>query len=603
MYDVTSNFASATTLQFGLANNDSTPDASILTGNRPLNKYGTGTLTITGNASFTGLSTVLAGTMAVDGSIPGDVTVDLGATLKGTGSIGGTATILDGATLAPGNPTGALTVNILDLQPSATTSFELTPSVANSSELIVTGLATLDGNLTLVQNTGFYLGPLTYTLVEAGSMSGEFHPPTIVSPYSGFNFSVKYLTNALELLMQAQLPTSGLSGNDLIFANYLNTAGASSLALHLLAHVPAGQMQQAINAASPTRNAIPTFVAGKALFSVESMIGSHLDARLFEVFADTSLAMNDLPRDILKTELDDLSLIAASQDRVPAGRLEEGVRSCENNGLWAQGFADYAWQDEQAEVPEFHFTVYGFLLGYDRYMQNGWTGVTAGYAHTSISEDHNLGRSDINAVILAPYGTAIFSDAYFEGSLVAAYNRVRQKRHISFPGFTCKAESSYNIWQLMPHIGFGYDFTWDSFILEPFASFDFLTMWQESYHEKDCPAFDMKIKSRTSFFLQSELGLRFYQRWARCWGVALLQETIAYVNQAPFSVGTVNAALVGNEAFFTVKSFKHDQNLFGFGLSGIVKGNSGFYGILTVNGEVGSGYFACEPQVRIGRLF
>jgi len=57
LYDVTSHFPQATALQFGLANNDSQPDASFLTNgtnlngttfSRPLNKYGTGTLTIGG---------------------------------------------------------------------------------------------------------------------------------------------------------------------------------------------------------------------------------------------------------------------------------------------------------------------------------------------------------------------------------------------------------------------------------------------------------------------------------------------------------------------------------------------------------------------------
>jgi hypothetical protein len=51
LYDVTSYFPQATVLQFGLANNDSLPDASFLTDgttltgtsfSRPLNKYGTG---------------------------------------------------------------------------------------------------------------------------------------------------------------------------------------------------------------------------------------------------------------------------------------------------------------------------------------------------------------------------------------------------------------------------------------------------------------------------------------------------------------------------------------------------------------------------------
>jgi hypothetical protein len=63
LYDVTSNFPQATVLQFGLADNNSNPSASILTDGtaldgshfvRPLIKYGTGTLIIAGAATYTG---------------------------------------------------------------------------------------------------------------------------------------------------------------------------------------------------------------------------------------------------------------------------------------------------------------------------------------------------------------------------------------------------------------------------------------------------------------------------------------------------------------------------------------------------------------------
>ena len=88
LYDVTSYFKQATVLQFGLANNDSQPSASFLTDGtnldgstfvRPLNKYGTGTLTIAGNAGYTGGTTIFGGAMilgnrgAGGGSILGNV--------------------------------------------------------------------------------------------------------------------------------------------------------------------------------------------------------------------------------------------------------------------------------------------------------------------------------------------------------------------------------------------------------------------------------------------------------------------------------------------------------------------------------------------------
>jgi autotransporter-associated beta strand protein len=87
LYDVTSYFPQALALQFGLANNDSQPDALFLTDgtnlngtsfSRPLNKYGTGMLTIAGAASYTGGTTIFGGTLQLgnggaSGSILGDV--------------------------------------------------------------------------------------------------------------------------------------------------------------------------------------------------------------------------------------------------------------------------------------------------------------------------------------------------------------------------------------------------------------------------------------------------------------------------------------------------------------------------------------------------
>jgi autotransporter-associated beta strand protein len=82
LYDVTSYFAQANVLQFGLADNDSMPDASYLTdgtvGARPLIKYGAGTLTIAGNATYTGGTTINAGTLVLgnggaSGSVIGNI--------------------------------------------------------------------------------------------------------------------------------------------------------------------------------------------------------------------------------------------------------------------------------------------------------------------------------------------------------------------------------------------------------------------------------------------------------------------------------------------------------------------------------------------------
>ena len=95
-----------------------------------LTKSGAGTLTLGATNSYTGPTTVLAGTLVVNGSVlpASPVTVSPGATLGGTGSVG---PISGGGTVSPGLSPGILTAVVLN--PSLETDFhmEFTQAVPN----------------------------------------------------------------------------------------------------------------------------------------------------------------------------------------------------------------------------------------------------------------------------------------------------------------------------------------------------------------------------------------------------------------------------------------------------------------------------------------
>jgi len=77
-------------------------DGNGVTGS--LTKTGLGTMVLSASNSYSGLTKVREGTLAVNGSIAGALQVDAGATLKGSGSIAGAATI--SGTHGPGNSPG-----------------------------------------------------------------------------------------------------------------------------------------------------------------------------------------------------------------------------------------------------------------------------------------------------------------------------------------------------------------------------------------------------------------------------------------------------------------------------------------------------------------
>ena len=85
----------------------------LISGAGSVTKFGSGVLTLTGNNSYTGATTLNAGTVLINGdqsAATGLTTVNTGATLGGNGAIGGDVFIDNGGILSPGDGLGTLTI-------------------------------------------------------------------------------------------------------------------------------------------------------------------------------------------------------------------------------------------------------------------------------------------------------------------------------------------------------------------------------------------------------------------------------------------------------------------------------------------------------------
>jgi uncharacterized protein with beta-barrel porin domain len=157
---------------------DSIAYAGVVSGTGTLAKQGTGVLTLTGASTFTGGTTVSAGTLLVTGALVSTVTVANGATLGGTGSVG--ATTVNG-TLSPGSDgtIGTLTMNgNLVFNAGSNTRIDVGTTAGSSDRIVVTGTASLAGNLTAIASgTSFTAGRYTL-LTAAGGRTGTFNPFT-----------------------------------------------------------------------------------------------------------------------------------------------------------------------------------------------------------------------------------------------------------------------------------------------------------------------------------------------------------------------------------------------------------------------------------------
>ena len=215
----------------GDKNLDTTYAGTIMDANSSLithiTKAGTGTWTLTGANSYSGMTTVNAGCLLVNGnqsSATGAASVASGATLGGTGIIGGAVTINSGGKLSPGVGVGTLTIgNDLTLQSGAVLNFELGATNA-SDEVVVSGALALGGTLNVTNMAGF--GANTYTLFTCGgALSGSL--PSIGVMPAGYTGSVNTNTpGQVKLVVQAIPANPPVFGGATLAGGKLNLSGS-----------------------------------------------------------------------------------------------------------------------------------------------------------------------------------------------------------------------------------------------------------------------------------------------------------------------------------------------------------------------------------------
>jgi autotransporter-associated beta strand protein len=494
LYDVTSYFSTATVLQYGLADNDSAPDASFLTGARPLIKYGTGTLTISGTSSYTGSTTVNDGTLVVNGSIASssNLLIEADGTVRGIGTL--PQTVVNG-TLAPGNNAiGTLTVNNGLTFNGGSTYQILASSTAASSTNVTGGAASLGGTVEAILQPGSFLPKRSFTILTAtGGTTGTF--AGVTSNYPFLLPSLSYDGNDVTLTVTpggfaqgAQTPNQAAVGA-VLDASVATASGDFANVINAFSLLTTGQAPAAFNAISGQN------YAGFATTGVQS-------AQLF---------MNNLAQ----------QAGTGSKSSGTAGRIalpDACDVACDvpeyRWSAWGGALGGVGTVAGSATASGLNFGIGGFAAGLDRRFDSGFVlGVTAGYTSATATMQSMPGSGTSNTAQVGLYGSWSTGALYVDALAGYARSENQMMRPISIPGLTQRTATGLtHADQFFGQLESGYRFdlggALDPFVT-PFVRLQGSTSTQGAFTESGADSLDLTVAAQTTNSLRSVVGTQF----------------------------------------------------------------------------------------------
>jgi outer membrane autotransporter protein len=469
-------------------------------------------LALTGKNTYTGATTVNAGSLIVDGSIASVQTlVNAGGLLGGHGSVGGS--LVNSGIVSPGDSPGTLTVNGNYTQNSGgMLRIEMAGLAPSQHDLLaVNGHASLAGTLQLIGLSGFtlHVGDQVTFLTANGGVSGTFGTvQNQVSTGTLVKAEVVDLPNAVVLEgTQGSFVPTACTPNTVAVAQALDSAAGdprASTLIEFLDAQPLNQLCRDFSLISPEEVA-SIFNTGVSLANVQT---ANLIRRMEDIragstgFSAAGFTLNGNPPSLSG------GLAGVTG---PEGKSGPSVMAPipENRwGVWVTGVGEFTSVDSTNNAAGYYLETGGLTLGVDyRVSPCLAIGFTAGYAHTG-ADLANGGNIEVNSGILGLYATAFSSGFYLDTSVTGGptgYNTSRTALLGSANGNTGGGD-------LNVLVAGGYDWTKGGLSIGPTASFQYTYVGFSAFTESGSLA-PLKFPNQNAESERTAFGAKASYEW------------------------------------------------------------------------------------------
>ena len=484
---------------------------------------GMGTVSLSGANTYLGGTSIQAGTLNLNGSVSGDVSIASAGTLSGNATIVGT--LRNSGQISPGNSIGTVLTTNLILNSTSVYDVEVNSS-GSSDQIIATGFAQVAGGIVVIPDDLNFTAPLTYTIITTGTgVSGTFSSLTSTVP--GL-MSLIYDPLTVQLTF-FPIDFIGLKGNAKKAANcyVANPLGSdTSLVNAALIGLTTQEIQQAFEQMGPAQFSDMTEVQLLDAILIRSTYTKHIDQ------------------------------LWLKKDQCRKKSIE----------FWVDLIGQWQHQKKSDNLFGYNDTTAGATIGADYRMHNLVLGAALSYTYDSLHWKQSAGKATARSYYGGFYGRWNHEGFYINAAVLGAHNQFRTRRHLHFATINRDAHSHHSGNEWLANFGMGYQVCSQNFQWTPYINLDYVTLHQQSYTETGAKSLNLRVKTKNGTLFQGEGGILLTTKCCSCTGVFVPTIKLAYINQTPFSSRNYHASFVNSSCSFTGKGRDFERSLFAPGL-------------------------------------
>ena len=457
-----------------------------ISGAGSLGKIGAGTLTLAGQHTYTGPTSVSAGTLRLRGALTSPVSVAAGATLAGSGTIAGKLDLASGATL------------------------RIAAHADGNADRIVASQARIEGAaLSVEAQPGTYAPQTRYTILSTNSgLDGRF--AGAATNLAFLRPTLDYDTHNAYLVLQrtdVQYQAVASTAPQLSVARAVeNFAGSDAIQVTTaLDGLSAEAARSAFNSIGGIGRAQVAPVQQAVQRSLVRQTAARLGLAEAGGSATPSLAGSDV-----KLAFEE-GLRSDAQPVYAAALRAAGIDRSDDHlqrGFWIRGYGGDGRIDGAHGASEVDFDFAGLIAGYDQAVSEHWRlGALAAYSKPKTDQAAPAFSADMESWHFGAYGRYRAGPLRIDMLATYATNETDSARGVVVGPLARTAVASYRSKGQSLHAEVGYTVA-GRVDIEPFVALSWFRQKDDGYAETGAGALAMTVASHTTYSLRSSLGAR-----------------------------------------------------------------------------------------------